>query len=37
MSIKRRIGRVRDVRSTQLLKVPNGIWIVGILEEAQIE
>ena len=31
------MGRVRDVRGTQLLKVPNGLWIVGILKEVQIE
>jgi len=27
---------MKSVRGTQLLKVPNGLWIVGILKETQI-
>jgi hypothetical protein len=36
MNIKRSMGKMKSVRGTKLLKVPNGIWIVGILKETQI-
>ena len=36
MNIKQNIRQLKSVRGTQLLKVPNGIWIVGILKEVQI-